>query len=228
MAHFLFVTQPQEGHVNPVVPISRALVKRRSEVTWITGRLYKKKVQGTGAVFNPYPEAFDSGEESAHEFFPELAKLKGVQQEKWWLKHVFMDAAFSLNQAIQAIFKQNRVDVLVADVMTFGAFWASELSGIPSAMISLGPMFLPSKDTAPPGLGLLPGKSVLTKFRNRFLTYLVPYVVFADVISHGNKIRQEMGLPSLGRRRSLIAIYYQPSLVMQLSTPAFDGWIEGV
>jgi hypothetical protein len=72
-AHFLIITQPKVDHVNPVLPISRTLVRRGSEVAWITGKSFKKKVGDS----IPYPDKFDPDDRPCYEFWPEMGKHRG-------------------------------------------------------------------------------------------------------------------------------------------------------
>jgi len=51
MARILVGSVPVVGHINPLVPIARALCARGHEVRWYTGAKYRAKVEATGARF---------------------------------------------------------------------------------------------------------------------------------------------------------------------------------
>ena len=52
-------TVPVVGHINPGLPIARALVGRGHEVCWYTGRKYQAQVEATGARYQPMRAALD-------------------------------------------------------------------------------------------------------------------------------------------------------------------------
>ena len=72
MARFLITTDPSVGHVTPCMPIARKLVERGHEVVWITGRMYKEKVEATGARFHPLPKESDPNGIEFYDFYPEV------------------------------------------------------------------------------------------------------------------------------------------------------------
>ena len=221
MANFLIVTIPQLAHINPVIPISRTLVERGHQVVWMTGRAFKDKVEKTGAVLHPYPAAFDPGNTSFYEFWPEGGKLKGYAQAKWWIKNVFLNSAPFLVEAIQGLINNSRIDVLVGDTVTYGVYYTSELTKVPSAMVSLLPMMIVSRDAPLPGLGILPGKNGLIKALYRALHFVIVHTIARNVRDHANKVRHQLGLPS--QKSPVMEDHYHiPSLVMQISTPAFE------
>jgi MGT family glycosyltransferase len=221
MTRFLFGTAVAAGHVTPTLPISRALVERGHQVVWITGRTFKERIEATGARFYPLPEAIDQGDMNLYEFFPELKKLHGLAQLKWYVKHAFIDTSPAQITAINAVLKEYHADVLVGDLVILGIFYISELCVIPSALISVTPLPILSRDTAPFGLGLLPGGGRLAQARNRLLNWFSDYVILRDVNIHENKMRSQIGLQPR-RAPFMRSAYKYPALVMQLTTPAFE------
>ncbi|MFH1882906.1 MAG: glycosyltransferase [Planctomycetota bacterium] len=221
MARFLIMTGAALGHVTPCMPIARKLVERGHEVLWITGRRYKEKVEATGARFHPLPKESDPNGMEIYDFHPELKQLKGVAQIKWWVKHVFLDACAREIEAIETVLTDFPADVLVGDTITYGLYFRSEMGGPPSAMISLLPLCLLSCDTAPFGIGLLPGKNLITKTRNRMLNFLTHRILLRDITTYANNVRLELGLKPLNGL-FFRAMFDIPSLVMHISTPAFE------
>jgi MGT family glycosyltransferase len=221
MAKFLIMTGPYAGHVTPFLPIARRLMERGHEVVWITGRQYKARVESTGARFHPLPKESDPNGMEVYDFYPDLKRLKGLAQIRWWVKHVFIDACPREIQVIDEVLTDFPADVLVGDTVTYSLYLRSEMRGPPSAQISVLPPCLPSCDTAPYGLGLLPGKSCITRARNRLLNVLILRVLLRDVTTHANRIRKKLGLtPSTGPLFS--SMFQIPSSIMAISTPAFE------
>jgi len=221
MARFLITTGSEDGHVAPSLPIVQKLVERSHEVAWLTGRKYEGRIKAIGAKFHPLPEKTDSSLTDMYVFHPGLKELTGLAQIKYYIKHIFLDACEPEIEVLDTIIANFPADVLVGDTITFFTFFKSEISGIPSAMISLLPLALPDKNVAPFGLGLTPGESFFPKARNRFLNLLVNHVLLRDVTQYANTTRQKLGLPRLDGP-FFPAMFQIPDLIMHISTPAFE------
>lgn len=221
MAKFLMMTGPYAGHVTPSVPIARRLVDRGHEVVWITGRQYKARVEAAGARFHALPRESDPNGREIYEFHPELEKLKGLPQIKHWVKHVFLDACARDLLTIDGVLADFPAQVLLGDSITFSLYFAAERRHIPSACISVLPGSLPSRDTAPYGLGLLPGTHVLARVRNRLLNVLTQHVLLRDLTVHANDVRRSLGLQPLDGPL-LSAMPRRITLILHTSTTAFE------
>ncbi len=221
MARFLVMTGPYPGHLAPTVPIVRELVDNGHEVVWITGRSYRQKVESTGARFHPLPKDIDPGEMEVYDFYPELKELNGISQVKYWVKHVALDASSREIEAIDEVMASFPADVLVGDSITWGLYFRSEMGGPPCACISLLPGSLPSPETAPWGLGLLPGSNIVSKTRNNLLNLLTYGVLLRNLTTYANTIRQDLGLEPYDRNL-FSALPMKMNLSMQISTPAFE------
>jgi UDP:flavonoid glycosyltransferase YjiC (YdhE family) len=99
MSRFLLLTYPLPGHVNPALPIVRALVGHKHEVLWITGRLFQDKVEATGAQYYPLPKSVDLEGRDVYDFYPQVKRLEGLAQVKWYIKHVFLGTLTKLKRA---------------------------------------------------------------------------------------------------------------------------------
>lgn len=221
MAKLLMMTGPFAGHVTPSMSIAQKLVERGHEVVWITGRKYKTQVESVGARFRPLPEQSDPGEMEVYDFYPELKELKGLPQIKYWLKHVFLDACQREIAVIDSVLADFPADVLIGDSITFSLYFSAELRRLPSACISVFPGSMPSRDTAPYGLGLLPGNQFTTRMRNHILNLLVFQVMLRDLTAYANRVRQEIGLRAL-RGPFFSSLPQTMSLILHTSTYAFE------
>jgi len=222
MVRFLMSTFPSIGHVTPCIPIARKLVKRGHEVVWLTGRVYRERIESTGARFHPVPKEIDPGEMEIYEFYPQMNELKGLAQIKWIIKHVCLDACVPLIETGGSIRAHFQPDVLVGDPFAFGlGFMGEMMGGQIGACISLTPLSLPSRDTAPSGLGLVPGNNFITRARNRLLNFLIHRVLLRDVTTYANNTRRELGLGPLNGP-FFDSMWRIPSLIMHISTPAFE------
>jgi len=221
MARFLMTTDPAVGHVTPCMPIARKLVERGHEVVLITGRQYREKVETIGARFHPLPKESDPNGMEYYDFCPEVRGLKGLAFVKYYIKHILLDACSREIEAIDTVLTDFPADVLVGDTVKFAPYFRSEMGGPPSAMISLLPVSVASRDTAPFGFGLLPGKNLITKTRNRLLNLLTYHVLLRDVTKYANDTRRELGLKPLNAP-VFTDTGKPPSLIMHISTPAFE------
>lgn len=213
---FSYVDCPEQ---RPRCPVK--LTERGHKVVLITGRLYREKVESTGAIFRALPEEIAPGEREIYDFYPQMSELTGLAQIKFTVKHVFLDTCQRLIEEIDLVLADFPADVLVGDAAAFAIGFKSEMGGPPFAHISLVPVSQPSPDTAPFGLGLLPGKTLLTKSRNRLLNFLAYRVLLRDVTACTNKIRRELGLGPLSAP-FFEAAWKMASLHLHLSTPAFE------
>jgi MGT family glycosyltransferase len=221
MARFLLLTGAAAGHVNPVMQIARKLIERGHEVVWITGRRYEDRVESTGARFHPYPAEIDPGVMEIYDFFPEYGKLKGLAQTKYMFKHMCIDLCPQILETIDTVLADFPADVLVGDPVIWAPYVKSLLGGPPSALIFLTPLALSSRDTAPYGLGILPGNNLVTRIRDRILNFIADQILLRDVTIYLNDAIREWGLPPI-KPPFLRAMFEMPSLVMQLSTAAFE------
>lgn len=220
MARFLISTATVAGHVNPVIPISRKLVDRGHEVVWLSGRRFRGEIEATGAEFHPFPPEIDSSEMEIYDFLPEWKKLEGIALAKYIVR-LSMDYSLPQLEAIDTVLARFPADALVSDPFVFGPYLKSEMGGPPSALISFTPLSLSSRDTAPYGLGLLPGKTPFTQIRNRLLNFFAERILFRDINMYANNARRELGLGPLNGP-FYRAAFEIPSLVMHTSTPAFE------
>ncbi|HCB50639.1 MAG: hypothetical protein AMJ56_21825 [Anaerolineae bacterium SG8_19] len=221
MVRYLFLTAPATGHLFPSLAIAQELIERDHQVAWITGRAFQNKIEDTGAQFIPLPAEIDASVVDAYDLYPELKKLKGFAQFKYYLKHVFLDTCPISILVIDRVLADFPADVFVGDTVMYAPFFKAEMVKKPSAMVSLLPLGIPSRDTPPFGLGIQPGNSFFTRSRDRLLSIIAYHILLRDVNQYANKIRQELGLKPL-KKPFLIDGWYIPTLVMQLSTIAFE------
>lgn len=54
MSKILMVNIPYSGHTNPTLPLTKRLVDRGHQVTYINAPEWREKIEATGALFVPY------------------------------------------------------------------------------------------------------------------------------------------------------------------------------
>lgn len=215
MARILVGSVPVVGHINPLVPVVRALVARGHEVCWYTGSKYRSKVEATGAQFAGMTHARDYDDAEVDREFPGRTQLRGVAQLKFDMKHVFIDNGAGQMRDMQEIARSFSPDAVFCEAGTFGGVFYSESSGVPSILLGVIPLARSSIDTAPFGLGLAPSASTLGRIRNRALNWAVEHLLFRDVQQHWNAMRKQLGLAATGwwlDAGDRATAYLQPSI----------------
>jgi UDP:flavonoid glycosyltransferase YjiC (YdhE family) len=211
MAEFLLATMPGDGHVNPFKPIARALVARGHGVRWYTGGRYAGAVAATGAVHLPMT--------TDREMRGPQGVGTGLAHVRWGLKHIFIDPIPEQVADLRRVLAEQPADALVADVSLLGAGALHELGGPAWASVGITPLPLPSRDTAPFGLGLPPGRSLAGRLRNRALNVIGERVLLRDVIAYDRAVRARIGLPP---RPGPLMASISPLLHLQNGVPEFE------
>jgi MGT family glycosyltransferase len=215
MARILVTSVPVIGHINPLVPIVRALRTRGHDVRWYTGAKHRSTVEATGAQFVSWGEAHDYDDAQIEREFPGRAHLRGIAQLKFDMKRVFIDNGPGQVRDLQQIANSFPPDVLFCEAGSLGSLFYSELCGIPIVVLGVIPLARSSIDTAPFGLGLAPDASAFGRIRNRALNWFVEHVLFRDVQRHWNETRKGIGLPPTGwwlNAGDRATVYLQPTI----------------
>lgn len=221
MTRVLLATMPAAGHVGPLIPVARELVRRAHDVAWYTGSGYRDKVEATGAAFFDHVHAPNRDPGQLDVEFPQRAKLKGIAKFKFDLREVFIAAVPGQVADLENLLDEVRPDVIVAEPGTAAAAKVIEQRhGIPWATCGISAFAMRSVDTAPFGLGLAPARSPLGRARNRALHALIYRTVYraADRDYHAMRTRLDMG-PAEG---GLFDTPLSPYLYIQPTVPSFE------
>jgi UDP:flavonoid glycosyltransferase YjiC (YdhE family) len=219
MSRFLICTVPVPGHVNPGLPIARALVERGHEVAWYAGQHFRASVEATGARYIPMDAALDYAAENLDAFYPGRKGLTGLAQMKWDLKHIFLDAMPLQVAELRRILREFPADVVLADPGFLGVAGLAEAGDPPYATYGISALTLSSRDTAPFGTALPPATSPLGRLRNRALAALFRNFLFRDVNAYGDRMLASLDLP---QHEGGVLDGFSPYLYLQSSTLAFE------
>jgi MGT family glycosyltransferase len=194
MPKILVACAAADGHVNPFLPLVTHLVGLGHEVVWLCGRAYQNKIETTGARFLGMPEAFDPRGMDIYEFKPELKKLKGIAQIKFYIKTWCYDMAIPTIEIIEELRKDFEPDVYISDPMVYGPYLKAEILNRSSVNLHVIPLTLSSKDHGPFGTGMSPTTSLLGKLRIRLFNLLVDKYIFKDLKKECDALRMNLGL----------------------------------
>ncbi|MEV0391396.1 glycosyltransferase, partial [Nonomuraea sp. NPDC050643] len=198
MAHVLIATTPADGHVNPVVPVARNLVRAGHDVRWYTGGAYRDRIVSLGARHEPMRAARDFSGQSKAEAFPAQTGLTGLASFVAGMRDIFYRTAPSQLADLLGVLARFPAQVIVSDDMCYGASFAAEHTGLPHAWIGNSIYVLGSRDTAPLGHGLGPSASPAGRLRNALLTWSGDHVVLRGLRRSADEARAAAGLPRLG------------------------------
>ena len=215
MARILIGTFSAIGHVNPFLPLARALAARGHELLWNTSTRFRAPIEATGARFVGLEHARDFNTFRREDHVAGGDALQGVAGLKADLKYGFIDNAPLQLRDVETIARGFKPDLLLCDPGFMAGLFYAELTGLPLAMLNVLPMALSSRDTAPFGLGLPPAASLPGRARNLALNWAVEHMIFRDVQRHWNRVRARLGLPATGWLMDTldpVALYLQPSV----------------
>jgi UDP:flavonoid glycosyltransferase YjiC (YdhE family) len=220
VARFLFAATALAGHVNPALPLVRALTAAGHRVRFVTGSAFEDAITRAGAEFVACPSEGDYRESNLDRQFPERAARKGIKKLKWDIANVFVAPITVQAEQVRKLLAEEPVDAIVADVVCLGAVLVGELGGPPVALYGISVLPFPSVDLAPFGLGMAPMSGPLGRLRNKILNALVRRMVFGFSIALMDAQRARIGLPRAGRTPMEIAA--PPAAYLQMSPRGFD------
>jgi MGT family glycosyltransferase len=217
---FVFATMPVTGHVSPLLPLAAKLIERNHEVYWYTSSRFQSRIQACGAAFVPYRAARDIDYDNVNALFPERARLTGIAQARFDLKHLIIDMALEQLPDVRTILGEVAADAIVGDSFSLAVHFLAESLNLPHALVNVVNLGYPSRDTGPDGLALAPNSTALGRLRNRFLNWLVANVILSDVKTHFLAARAKLKLaPTV---KSVFAAPFHADLYLQPTIPAFE------
>ena len=218
MARILFAPMPITGHVNPGLPIARELVKRGHDVRWYSTHRFERAIEKIGARFVPF-EHGTKIDESNLEMFPDRPS-SGIAQIRFDIEHLFVAIVPGTVIDLDAELEREPADLVVGDSISVFAAVFAERADLPLAVYGSSALAMPSVDTAPFGLGILPSSSSLGHLRNRVLYWLVDNVIFRNANQRFHAVRRHLKLPRF--KGSLFEYAGISDLYMQAGAPSFE------
>jgi MGT family glycosyltransferase len=219
MSRFLFAPLPFTGHVNPGLPIAKELVKRGNDVRWYSTPRFRKAIEAAGARYVPFREAMQLDEATLDSMFAGRPK-EGIRQLQYDIRNIFIAAIPGMLRDLEAELRREPADCIAGDNAAAVVEAVHMKLGIKWAVWGMTVLSLPSRDTAPFGLALLPGTSAAARIRNKLLYRLVDRVIFRSANEYNERLRHRLGLPPLGR--SIFDFSRTADLYLQSGVPSFD------
>lgn len=181
MSRILFSLTPITGHVRPALPVVRALVDAGHDVVVHTGTKYARAVAATGARVAPVVHGRDLDDAELDAWsVAHGAPEPGVRRLQWDVLHHFLGPVPGDLADLEAVVAGWRPDVVVTDTTGIAGALLARRHGIPSVQLTVTPLPVSSRDTAPFGTGLQPPRTGLQALRYRLLGTFITRVVFKD------------------------------------------------
>ncbi len=147
----LFTTQPGEGHLNPLVPLARALTAAGHEVAVACAPSFCRLVEARG--FRAFPMGLDwkiapDGNWIRH--WPWLRDIPSDQFVTLVMANIFAgDVAERALPDLLAIARAWSPDVIVREMCEFSGWLAAEILGLPHASVEVTLFAFYQRDAAP-------------------------------------------------------------------------------
>jgi UDP:flavonoid glycosyltransferase YjiC (YdhE family) len=224
MSSILIAAMPVHGHVTPLLAVARHFAERGDRVRFITGARFASAIEATGAEHLPIPADIDFDDrQDWNETFPERATLKGTKALAHDLEHIFVRPGRAQHDTVMAAHAAEPAEAILAEPAFLGAaFLLGHPLGVrpPIVMCGICPLPIPSRDTAPFGMGLLPLGGPLGRLRNAALALVTDKVVFPPV----QRIAEQMFQQLHGRSIPFAALDWarHAEAIVQFTVPEFE------
>ncbi len=199
MYRFVICAQPFAGHINPALPIARALVERGHDVRLLTGSTYRERVEATGARHVAPTHAPDLDGEDVDAAFPERTRLKGLDQFRFDISTVFLKPMPAQVADLEELLAAEPTDVLLCDPASFGGYAMHRKHGVRWATYGITVLSMSDPLVPPFGLGLRASSSPLALLRNRLLTTFTQKVLLRSLQTAADAAGRAAGLEPDGR-----------------------------
>ena len=200
MAEILIAACPPIGHVGPLLNVARGLVNRGDRVTFLTAARHADAIRATGAHAHPLPYAADYDGSSFDEDFPGRSQTSGVARVDFDVEHLFVRPMPYQAAVLDDLMRDNQFDAIVLDALFLGVLpmlLGNRTDRPPVLTYSTTPLFLSSRDTAPPGTGILPATGTLGRLRNHGLNLLAQKVLLRGSHRATQNMLEALGSPKL-------------------------------
>lgn len=161
MTKIIVAAMPPAGHTGPLLRIAAHLASLGHEVMFLGGSRYRGQAEAQGLMFTALPAGADYDDRDLAASFPERERTPaGPPRMLWDVMHIFGDPAPVQYRALRDLLADFPAAAVFHDNLFLGgvALALAHPVGSRPAVYAVGvsALTVPSRDTAPPRLGLLP------------------------------------------------------------------------
>ena len=208
----LVYTAPAKGHLFPTIPILLELQKRGHDVVLYALGSEVDRLRGLGITADPVDPALEDVKLLDYTGKNPLDSLKlGTK--------AFVERGRIDGPEMRAAIDREAPDLLIVDVLSWGAWAVAEASGLPWAVLQHAPTPLPSAEVPPFGPGLKPMRGPLGRLRNRMLMPLTLGAVERAIMGPLNELRSTFDAPAIPDAKTMFS---GPPLTLYLTTKALE------
>ena len=212
MTKVLAYTSPMRGHLFPVVPILEELQRRGHQVVVHTLGAFVPNLRALGIDAHAL-----SGEVEDIHLNDWQARIPGGGQRR--AMQAFGRRARVEAGNLREMIADEQPDVLLVDIMAFGALATAEASGVPWAAWLPYPAWLRSRGVPPYGPGLRPRPGPTGRVRDAALRALGALGPGRRVTAAVNRGRRAAGIETI---RSADAVLLRPPLLLSMTAEPFE------
>jgi len=223
MATYLLTCTPAHGHIAPLLTVGRHLRADGHRVRMLTSERYAARVRAADIEFLPLPGAADVNLDEPNAAFPGRVGLRGPAALRFDMINLFLAPGEAQFEALRAALREVPTDAVLTEPLFVGAALLNELPRSerpPIVALGIFPLGVASRDTAPFGLGILPGHGLLARWRNAVLALFAEKVIFGPVSRTADELaRRTVGH---GFTRFFLDWHSGADAVAQFTVPAFE------
>ncbi|MGN8246794.1 glycosyltransferase [Cellulomonas soli] len=195
MSRILVTLSPLAGHVRPALPVIRALADAGHDVLVYTGSKFADAVAdagGTAALMVRGRDIDDAHLDAWSQ--AQGAPSTGLRRLQWDVRHVFLDPVPDYVDDLTDLVASFAPHVVLAESAFLAGALTAARHDLPCVALSVVPLALTGRDTAPFGTGLPPTATALGRARTTALRLLVEKVAFRDAQRHARAVMAEFGM----------------------------------
>jgi len=199
--NILLASTPLAGHFNPVYATARILLAAGHNVVFMTGSVFRSRVESIGARFVPLPGYADLNLINIDATFPERsAHPAGLPRLRFDMERIFIDTIADQAAGLRATLAAFPAELILTDDVFAGTLpFLLDPKAERPAIAALGVTFLlfHRDDGAPPSLGLPPTTEQPQLAEYRTLMEAADAALFEPLRVRVDRILSAMDVPRL-------------------------------
>ncbi|MBR0873322.1 glycosyltransferase [Bradyrhizobium tropiciagri] len=221
----LFASTPATGHLNPLLAISRILLSEGHEVGFLTGTVFRDRIEGSGLKFFALPPGADL---DLRDILAVVPELKDIPPGPEWLRvaceRIFVDTIPPQHLGLIETLKRFPADIIVGDDMFFGVLpmlLGPRAKRPPIVLCGTSLLHWEREDGAPNFLGLPPATTEAQREQYAAIAEQHDATVDQPILRSLNKLLKtfRVGPVNVPLFHSVIEL---ADAYMQLSVPGFE------